>query len=218
MNTLRHYEGVELTDDDMRRKFAGTFVYALINGSKKASKEPLVICVSDFTHDSQDNLMAFCRFNGTNGINLKPENIEIIMDFPKCGWFNFDGDALYLERSPARQWAVGACRGNSYITRMPKQSMNQVLPSHAVWTAAFGEQKQRSLKQSLSEIKGGSLGVALNRDYAIKKSNDGILLFHRTIPIASFERTRFFMYHNTSWFIPELEVDFKGEYNEYFKK
>ncbi len=207
MNTLAHFNGLDQNLDDIRRKFLSTYFEATIK------KETQVVCLAD----TDGPEWAYLRMKpGAPLVKVLTKDVEIVRDFPNVGWINFNKGVMFIQRNPARQWQVGMCRANASVWDHGNTTVDT---THSIAVAAFGYQKPASIKEALELIrKRKHTGVALNRNYALINNATAISLYRKRMPIASFEQSKFFFNHNCTWFKPEIETDFQGEYHEFFKK
>lgn len=207
---LVQWDGLRQTNDDIRRKFNGSFIHGVC---PNLSDDTRTYYLSDFDGATVRASAFSNRTNKLiNSVGEHWEQIDVLYAFPpQTGVIPFGKDIIYLTRNPARQWQVGLCRANAHVyTSNLKPVVLGADHAEAMFTVKYPRSK--GIMEALAEFKDKELvSYAINHKYWLNRpsKSSNIALFRNLIPMGSLSHGAFFIHKACSDFKQELWDDLK---------
>lgn len=194
---------------DFQRRYQGTVV--MLKMPPKEEHVAMHISAIEYDGDCGASISMSNHRLGKLIINLMSE-YEMKFEFPKCGVFQLNTDAIIFRRQPKRQWRKGICADNSIVTPVYASVIAAKGPAIGTETveAAFAG-KTYSVKEALNGLESGFRSVALEKNFALCRSfvsGSGHVLFHwgRVIGNLSVDKNTLFL--SEKILLPEVRVLF----------
>jgi len=127
--------------DDMQRRYENTYMTIEQKGEK------IVVCYIG----SNSNKFSFSMSDG-NFIDFRPTDADVIdVLLPKVGYYNVNGNPIYLVKYPQRQWKRSLCSSIYKILSPINTNNNRNHPAD-IWYA-LGKESLSPIYASLDDIK-----------------------------------------------------------------
>lgn len=185
---LRKWDGLDQNMEDISRKFAGTYVEAIV--PEYDTKTPHICNIGEFF----DDFVVVHTLTGS--VNADWRTVDVINPYPtKLGVFQHENQVYLIQRNGARQWQVGMCSGNTIIRDHDLAAVRRFVNLHmSVIASAFRPKFQTSSIDAASDLVKRTKGsLALSHTYWVKYTKNGVVLFRRDKPLGTFSFGKFFL-------------------------
>lgn len=210
MTPLSKWDDIPQTDDDLRRKFNGSYVLGVVN---KQHSKPQTLSLS--TPDGRLWEVSFIdekKGKISTLIEVRSSHILVKDAIPsQTGVVQYDKDILYFSRICARQWQVGLTRANGQILNSSRRVVSITLePAAAVFQPQYLQESVSSFVKKLEDKKSGYQAIAISKLYWLKREgSEDITLYRNLLPIGTFSYGGFMINKSCRDFTQELQDDLK---------
>lgn len=163
--------------DDMTRRYENTYMVINIKGVLTP------VCYIG----SNTSKFVFSDINGNN-IEFRPiDTDEINILLPKVGYYNVNGNPVYLVKLPQRQWKRSLCN-SIYKILPPINTMGAMMTNGNIWFA-LAQEVLNPTYASLDDIRINLFAnVAISRKFVVAKDTKGIpCLMYKRYKIAELD-------------------------------
>ena len=163
-------DGHDKIYDDLDKRFTNTWM--LLNGTPA------------FCRGRDGNSVYFIYVNGYEKIwnIVKEPNIDLVPFLPPTGYYNVDGQPLYMYKNPQKQWRRSFC-GQIYMNNIGMRMGDTSSSTRRLIKAIF-EPVYATLNDIVNPL---FVRVALSHYFAIIPDGEIVQLHYRTFPIAKLD-------------------------------
>jgi hypothetical protein len=180
--------------EDFQKKYQGTFVRYM-----HPDRKVKIVAYIEYCHLEENTIAFTCEDIGSVMLKYPACLTMLDLEAPPSGLFNHNDHALFLFKTPARQWHRGLCAANHEIYNPFRK-----LFTDGTYRAAFGRASVRSIfeenyitdvQEAVNDILNHPplKSVAITRNLMLSKSPTEALplIWYRTIPVGFVRLNRF---------------------------
>ena len=204
MTQLRDWDGLAQNNEDIQRKFEFTFVEASHPEVGKG-----VFWFNGFDGNRVSVHYAPKEGNKPIAYMVRWADIDVINAFPTTiGAVPFRNGVLFLKRTAARQWQVGAGQGTGFIW---DSNFKPVFWDYEKAQALYFPKYERiPIEEAVRRFEEKKLGIvahAIDSTYWLARRGDKIVLYRNRHKMGSFVYGSFFLHGACRDFVQELWDD-----------
>lgn len=209
---LDRWDGLELTADDVHRKFQQTYIYA--THPEINDNNPTVLYIEQVDGNALNLQYRPTGGGRSRSFSCRTNTLDVRDVYPSIVGAVPDGKSVVIfRRLPARQWQVGLCRANAQILSRELQPLAVNLSTASGLFNPVYEDRPIAEILRRFEIDHALMAFALSSVYWLARRKDKIVLYRNATALGSFVFGTFFVNKSCTDLSQELWDDLRIKVN-----